>query len=270
MSGPKVGPAPRSLRLSGIQTAALARRSLVAEWRQLFSVLPGLVFPLLLAAVYTRQFQRALGLPGFPEVESFLDFILPASILQAVSFGASSAGTELALDIENGFLDRLLASPVARIPVLVGRLAGAAIVAAGKTLVIVAVFMVFGAEIAGGPAAVLVLLAVSSLLVLVIGGISQVLAIRTGSQEAVGATFPLIFVTIFMSSAFFPTNLMSGWFRVVAQNNPITWIVDPLRRLVVVGWSWTDAAATLGIPAVCAVGTVGAALAALQRKLSRP
>ena len=270
MSGLPPDPSPRSLRLSVAQTAVLARRSLVAEWRQLFSVLPGLVFPLLLAAVYTKQFQRALDLPGFPEVESFLDFILPASILQAVSFGASSAGMELALDIENGFLDRLLASPVARVPVLVGRLAGAAIVAAGKTLVIVAVFMVFGAEIAGGPAAVLVLLAVSSLLVLVIGGISQVLAIRTGSQEAVGATFPLIFVTIFMSSAFFPTSLMSGWFRVVAQNNPITWIVDPLRRLVVVGWSWTDAAAALGIPAVCAVGTVGAALAALQRKLSRP
>ena len=270
MSGLPPDPSPRSLRLSVAQTAVLARRSLVAEWRQLFSVLPGLVFPLLLAAVYTKQFQRALDLPGFPEVESFLDFILPASILQAVSFGASSAGMELALDIENGFLDRLLASPVARVPVLIGRLAGAAIVAAGKTLVIVAVFMVFGAEIAGGPAAVLVLLAVSSLLVLVIGGISQVLAIRTGSQEAVGATFPLIFVTIFMSSAFFPTTLMSGWFRVVAQNNPITWIVDPLRRLVVVGWSWTDAAAALGIPAVCAVGTVGAALAALQRKLSRP
>ena len=270
MNGPKVGPGPRFLRLIGVQTAALARRSLVAEWRQLFSVLPGLVFPLLMAAVYTRQFHRALGLPGFPEVESFLDFILPASILQAVAFGASSAGTELALDIENGFLDRLLVSPVARIPVLVGRLAGAAIVAAGKTLVIVAVFVMFGAEIAGGPAAVLILLAVSSLLVLVIGGISQVLAIRTGSQEAVGATFPLIFVTIFMSSAFFPTSLMSGWFRMVAQNNPITWIVDPLRRLVVVGWSWTDAVAALGIPAVCAVGTVGAALAALQRKLSRP
>ena len=270
MSGLPPDPSPRSLRLSVAQTAVLARRSLVAEWRQLFSVLPGLVFPLLLAAVYTKQFQRALDLPGFPEVESFLDFILPASILQAVSFGASSAGMELALDIENGFLDRLLASPVARVPVLIGRLAGAAIVAAGKTLVIVSAFMVFGAEIAGGPAAVLVLLVVSSLLVLVIGGISQVLAIRTGSQEAVGATFPLIFVTIFMSSAFFPTNLMSGWFRVVAQNNPITWIVDPLRRLVVVGWSWTDAAAALGIPTVCAVGTVGAALVALQRKLSRP
>ena len=80
----------------------------------------------------------------------------------------------------------------------------------------------------------------------------------------------MIFVTIFMSSAFFPTSLMSGWFRGVAQNNPITWIVDPLRRLVVVGWSWTDAAIALGIPAVCAVGTVGAALAALQRKLSQP
>ena len=55
MNGPKVGYGPRSLRLIGVQTAALARRSLVAEWRQLFSVLPGLVFPLLMAAVYTRQ-----------------------------------------------------------------------------------------------------------------------------------------------------------------------------------------------------------------------
>lgn len=263
-------PASPPLRLAGVQTVALARRSLVAEGRQLFSVLPGLFFPLMLAAVYTNQFQRVLGLPGFPEVESFLDFILPASILQAVSFGASSAGTELALDIENGFFDRLLASPVARVPILIGRLAGAAVVAAGKTLVIVALFVVFGAEIAGGVAAVLVLVVVSFLLVLVIGGVSQVLAINTGSQEAVGATFPLIFVMIFMSSAFFPTSLMSGWFRLVAENNPITWIVDPLRDLVVTGWSWTDAAAALGIPAVCAVATVGAALGALRRKLGRP
>jgi ABC-2 type transport system permease protein len=253
----------------GSQTAELARRSVLAERRQLLNILPGLVFPLLLAAVYSRQFSRALAMPGFPEVDSFLDFILPACVVQAVSFGATAAGTELALDIENGFFDRLVASPVARFPILVGRLAGASLVAAIKAAVLVAVFLAFGAEVKGGPAAVLVIMAMAALLVLAIGGVGQVLAIRTGSQEAVAATFPLVFVGIFMSSAFFPTALMSGWFRVVAENNPITWVIDPTRRLVIAGWSTGDAIQAMVVPAAVALVTVSLAIRALHRKLGR-
>lgn len=255
---------------AGSQTWELTRRSVVGERRQLLSVMPGLVFPLLLAAVYTKQFSRVLDMPGFPEVDSFLDFILPACIVQAVSFGATAAGSELALDMENGFLDRLLASPVARWPILLGRLAGAAVVASAKTIVILALFLVFGARVAGGPAAMLVLVAVAALLVLVIGGLAQVMAFRTGSQEAVGATFPLIFVSIFMSSAFFPTNLMSGWFKVVAENNPLSWIINPVRRLVINGWSSADALQALGLPAALAAVTISAAVMALNRRLATP
>lgn len=258
------------LRLMGVQTLELARRSVVNERRQLLSVTPGLVFPLLLAAVYSQQFRRVLALPGFPEVDSFLDFVLPACVIQAVSFGATAAGSELALDIENGFLDRLLASPVARVPILLGRLGGSSVVAAIKTVIIIAVFLFFGAEVAGGPAAMLVIVGMSSLLVLAVGGIAQVMAIRTGSQEAVNACFPLIFVTIFMSSAFFPTNLMSGWFRVVAENNPLTWVIDPVRRLVIEGWATGDAVQALGLPAILAAATIGAALLSLRRRLAAP
>ena len=262
MAGPGLAMAVR-------QTLELARRSVVAERRQLVNVLPGLIFPLLLAAVYSGQFSRALAMPGFPKVDSFLDFILPACIVQAVSFGATAAGTELALDIENGFFDRLIASPVARFPILIGRLAGACLVAAIKAAVLVAVFLAFGAEVKGGPAAVLVIMAVAALLVLAIGGVGQILAIRTGSQEAVAATFPLVFVGIFMSSAFFPTALMSGWFRVVAENNPITWVIDPTRQLVISGWSTADALQAMAVPAAISVVTVSLAVRALHRKLGR-
>ena len=137
------------LRLAGAQTLALTRRSVVTEWRQLGNVLPGIVFPLLLAAVYTHQFERVILLPGFPVVDSFLDFVLPASLVQSVSFGATEAGTELARDIENGFFDRLRSSPCGRLPLLLGRLGGALVVAAAKGVCIVAIFLVFGAEIAG-------------------------------------------------------------------------------------------------------------------------
>ena len=159
------------------QTVVLAQRSLTSELRQLATVLPGLLFPLLLAFTYTEQFERVLSLPGFPEVDSFLDFLLPATVLQMVSFGASNSGTELALDIENGFMDRLLASPVARVPVLIGRVAGSALLAGIKTAIIVLVFLADGARISSGFAGFIVLTLSASLLVVVIGGLSQILAI---------------------------------------------------------------------------------------------
>ena len=133
--------AATGLRLAGVQTLALTRRSVITEWRQLGNVIPGIVFPLLLAAVYTHQFTRAILLPGFPVVDSFLDFVLPASLVQSVSFGATEAGTELARDIENGFFDRLRASPCTRLPLLLGRLCGAVVVAAAKGILIIAIFL---------------------------------------------------------------------------------------------------------------------------------
>ena len=185
-----------------------------------------------------------------------------------MSFGATEAGTELARDIENGFFDRLRASPCTRLPLLLGRLGGAVVVATAKGVLIIAIFLLFGTEIAGGPAAAVVLVAAAVLLVVAIGGLGQVLAILTGSQEAVNATFPLVFTSIFMSSAFFPTNLMSGWFRDVAEANPVTWIIDPVRRLVLEGWSWSDVGQALVVPLAISVVTVTMAVVALNRKLS--
>ena len=76
-----------------------------------------MIFPLVLAAIYGAQFSRATELPGFPEVDSFLQFILPASILQGVAFNAGDAGTGMATDIQNGFFDRLMSSPTSRLAV---------------------------------------------------------------------------------------------------------------------------------------------------------
>ena len=70
-----------------------------------------------------------------------------------------------------------------------------------------------------------------------------------------------------MSSAFFPTNLMSGWFRQVAEANPVTWIIDPVRRLIHEGWSWSDVGQALGVPLVISAVTVTMAVFTLNRKL---
>lgn len=264
MRGAKAGPVTAG---ATVQALALSRRSILGTFRQPQNWIPGFAFPLLLAAVYAAQFQRATQLEGFPEVDSFLQFLLPATVLQACIFGAVNGASDLALDIENGFFDRLLAAPVSRTSILVGRLSGSALFAAVQAAVIMVVFLAFGARAEGGVAAVVVILAVAVLLAVAIGALAAALALRTGSQEAVQSVFPLLFVLIFVSSAFFPTSTMTGWYRVLAERNPITWVMDPTRNLTIVGWDTGEALAAVVLSALLAVAAVGVALVALRRRL---
>lgn len=251
------------------QARALARRSVVGTLRQPQVWLPGLLFPMFIAAVNTSTMGRSTSIPGFPEVDSLLDFLLPASITQSVLFGGLTAGSDTATDIQTGFFDRLLASPVARTSILLGRLAGAAATGACQALVFIAVYAIFGARVAGGPVAILLLVVYAMVLALVIGGFAAMLALRTGSAEAVQNVFPLTFISLFISSAFFPTELMSGVYRSIATRNPVTWMVDGMRHQVIVGLDWSEAALSLAVAAVLAVLAVYGANAALRARLRK-
>ena len=236
--------------------------------RQPQVIVPSLFFPLFFAALNSAAFDRVTSQQaGFgSQFDSFLDFLLAATVLQGVVFGSTQAGTEMANDIEIGFFDRLLASPVSRTSILVGRLAGGAALAAAQALFFTAVLVLFGATMAGiGPLAVLVV--TSALLGVGIGGFGVVLGIRTGSAEAVQGSFPLIFVLMFTSSAFFPRELMTGWYRTVATYNPVSWILEALRDLQTLGWSGQDAAVAVGVSAAIAALSVLAGLRALNRRL---
>ena len=251
------------------QARALGARSARGIARQPETWLPSLIFPLLIAGVNNSAMARAVALPGFPPVDSVLQFLLPATIVQGVMFGAVSGGSDLALDIENGFFERLLASPVARSAILVGRLVGGAALAVCQAVFFVVVFALFGARVEGGPAAVVVLAGMAVLVTLMIGGITAAIGVRTGKQESVDSTFPLVFILLFMSSAFFPTALMSGWYQQVAEHNPLSWMIDGARELVIYGFSWDAALVALAVPAVLAVFTIGLAVRQMQRRLER-
>jgi ABC-2 type transport system permease protein len=249
------------------QTLALSRRAVVGLIRQPQVVVPSLFFPLFFTALNSAAFERATNLPQFPDVDSFLDFLLPATILQGVIFGATSAGVEMATDVQNGFFDRLLTSPVSRISILIGRLAGGATLGGVQALVFVAVLLPFGASVKGGVLGLLVLILVGMLLGLGIGGFGVAMGLRTGSAEAVQGSFPLLFVLMFTSSAFFPRELMTGWYQDVAGINPISWMVEGLRELVTEDFSVEPAARAVLIAASLGVATVTLSLGQLRRRL---
>ena len=215
----------------------LSHRSILGMIRQPQSWAPGLFFPLLLAAVYASQFSKAVTIEGFP----FQD---------------------VAADIENCFMDRLLVSPVSRGSILLSRLASAFIYGVAQAAVLIAILVLFGANIAGGASSIISLVFIAALLSVSMGSFGIAIALRTGSQEVVQSTFPLIFVAVFVSSAFFPVQLMDGWYGAIARKNPLTWVIDPTRRMVIHGFTWTDLGQSLGI--VLAIASIGIALSIRQ------
>jgi ABC-2 type transport system permease protein len=248
------------------QAQALARRSINGTLRQPQVWLPGLLFPMFIAAVNTSTMGRAVQIPGFPHVDSLLDFLLPASITQSVLFGGLTAGSDTATDIQTGFFDRLLATPVSRTSILVGRLAGASVTGAFQATVFMVVYGIFGVRLAGGVGAAILLIGYAMVLALVIGGFAAMLALRTGSAEAVQNVFPLTFIGLFISSAFFPTELMHGIYRSIATRNPVTWMVDGMRHQVIVGLDWSEAAVSFVVAgALAAVAVLSAHRALLAR-----
>lgn len=250
------------------QTAAMSWRAVLAMLRQPALAVPALAFPLLFVAINTSALGETTGLPGFPDVESFLDFALAGALVQGVLFGSVMGATALAADIESGFFDRLLVCPTARSSILVGRLAGAMAYGSAQTLFFVAVLVPFGLTVASGVGGVLVLACSGALTALAAGGIMSAMALRTGSSDAVQSAFPLMFILLFFSSAFFPRQLMDGAYATVADLNPISHLVEGCRGLVIDGVEPGHVARALGIPGGLALVTVTVALRSLAKRVA--
>jgi ABC-2 type transport system permease protein len=251
------------------QIGWIARRSVRRTLRQPALIVPVIVFPLFLLAVNASGLHAATKLPGFP-TDNYLSFAMSVSFMQGALFAATTAGAELATDIETGFLNRLALTPLRGVGILVGQLAGAVLVALLASVVYLVVALIAGADLRSGAGGAVVLLALSTLIGIAFGAIGLVMALRTGSSEAVQGLFPLMFVVFFLSSINLPRNLIqTDWFRTVATYNPVSYMVEGLRSLVITGWDAQALALGFGIAAaIAALGFAGAARA-LRTRLTR-
>ncbi len=251
------------------QIGFVARRSLNKVLRQPAMVVPSLVFPLFLMALNSGGLARATDIPGFP-TDSYVNFALGMTFMQGALFAAINAGTELATDIQTGFLNRLQMTPLTRTAILIGQLSGALALGAISAVTYIVVGLVFGAHLESGIAGVPVLLALALLTALGLGAIGSAMAAATGSAEAVQGLFPLLFVLLFLSSSSLPRELISvDWFRTVATYNPFSYLIEGNRSLIITGWD--GAALWKGFATAGAITVVGLALAArgLKTRMGR-
>jgi ABC-2 type transport system permease protein len=191
------------------------------------------IFPTLFLAVNVGGLTRTTDLPGFPDVNGFLDFQLAAAMTQALMLGGVSTGIATALDIEGGFFDRLVAAPIPRVAIVLGRLLANAAIA----LVIVAYFLVlglvFGAHIEGGVPGVLAVTLIGVIAGTGFGAIGVMIALRARNASTVQGIFPIVFVVLFVSSAFFPRGLLTSPVDVIAEYNPLSYVAEGLRDPII-------------------------------------
>jgi ABC-2 type transport system permease protein len=243
------------------QVGEVARRSVLRTLRQPAQVVPALIFPLFLLAVNTGGLQRATRIPGFP-TDSYLTFALAIPFMQGALFSVMNAGTDLARDVETGFLNRLALTPLRGPALLSGLLAGAVVMGMLQA--------VTGASFAAGVLGVLVIFALSICMTIAFGAIGLFAALRTGSGEAIQGLFPLFFVSLFLSSMSLPRNLIQAdWFREIATYNPVSYLIEAIRSLLITGWDGKALALGFGIAVTIGVVAMTAASAALRTRLVR-
>jgi ABC-2 type transport system permease protein len=247
----------------------IAGRSVRRTLRQPALIVPVILFPLMLLAINASGLDVTKKIPNFP-ADSYLDFALVVTFMQGGLFAATTAGTELATDIETGFLNRLQLTPLRAPAILIGQLAGAMVVAFIASVVYLVVGLLAGAQVKAGVGGALVLIALSMLVALAFGGLGAIIGARTGSAQAVQGMFPLLFVFFFLSSMNLPRNLIEAdWFRTIASWNPVSYLVEGLRSLVITGWDGTALWRCLVTAiAISVVGFAGAS-SSLRTRMAR-
>jgi ABC-2 type transport system permease protein len=238
-TAPLVQPVPRGPGAFLADTATLYARSLLKLWRRPIMLYFSLVQPMIWLLLFGQLFNRITRFPGADEAfggKSYFQFFMPAVILQTILFGAAQSGIGIIADMDSGFLDKLLTTPVSRMAILLGKILGDLTRMLIQALVIVALTWGFGQLQAErvryeyGIPGILGALGVAILVALALAGFHVFVALRTRNTEtafliANFLTLPLLFT----SSAQLPLQLLPEWLQVVARFNPVTYAIDVMR-----------------------------------------
>ncbi len=236
---------------------SVAGRALRSIPREPEAVVPALVVPVFFFVVNVGSLQDVTEtrFPGF----DFKAFQLPVAIIFAVT-GISRAST-LVTDIQSGYFDRLLMTPVRRLALLLGLMVADFALVVALSVPVVILGLLLGVEFVTGLAGMVVFILLAGAWGVVFTGFPYAIALKTGNPAAVNSSFILFFPFAFLTTAFLPREAMTGWLDTIAGYNPVTYLLDGLRALVTEGWVGEDL--LQGVLAVAGVGAVSMTLALL-------
>ena len=219
-------------------TTVLGSRALREARRTPDALLPTLLIPLFFLVVNVGQAAKIFPAASTPwlQGQSYAAFQLPSCILLAASFG--TAALYLVEEIENGYLDKLRATPVPRTSIVAGRLTSEAVKSCGMTFVIVLISFAFGVHIASGPIGLVLLIALAAFWAIGYSGFLQFVALKTRSGAATNSAGLVFFPLLFLTPNFVPRDLLAPQMELAATLNPVTYVMEAMRSLILVDLDW--------------------------------
>jgi ABC-2 type transport system permease protein len=213
----------------------LAVRSLTTLLRTPEALLPPVAISIFFLVIYQSTLGKAADfIPGIGG--SYLGFILPLSIVSGSLSGSGIAAQNLVRDIERGYFDKLLLTPVRRSALLLAPILAGAVILGIQSTIVVSAGLLLGLKPATGFLGLLVVIGLGVLLGLGFAGFTVSAALGSGSAAATqGASF-LFFPLTFLAPTFVPMSLLSGWLEIAAKVNPITYVLQAMRALLNTGW----------------------------------
>lgn len=218
------------------QIVMLTWRNLLTIFRTPEAIVPPIGISIFFLVIYESTLGGAAGfLPGLAG-KSYLGFILPLSIVSASLSGAGIAAQNLVRDLESGYFDKLLLTPVSRAALLLGPILAGAVILGIQASIVVIIGLLLGLDPATGLGGILAMIGLSILLGTGFAGFTVSAALGSGSAAATqGASF-IFFPLTFLTASFVPLDLLSGWLKTAATLNPITYVLEAMRSLMLSGW----------------------------------
>lgn len=230
-------PAPRESQTGFLKQVLLVTwRNLVTIFRTPEALLPPLVISIFFLVIYESTLGGAANFIPNLSGNSYLGFILPLSIVSSALSGSGIAAQNLVRDIERGYFDKLLLTPVNRAVLLLGPILAGSVILGIQAAIVVGVALVMGLEPATGISGLLVVIGLAILLGTGFAGFTVSAALGSGSAAATqGASF-IFFPLTFITASFVPLDLLDGWLKTAARFNPITYVLEGMRALLNSGW----------------------------------
>lgn len=218
------------------QILLLTRRNLTAIFRTPEALLPPIAISVFFLFIYESTLGEAAGfVPGLRGA-SYLGFILPLSIVSSALAGAGLASQNLVRDIESGYFDKLLLTPVSRAALLLGPILAGALILGIQTSIVIGVGLLLGLEPVTGLGGLLAVVGLAILLGVGFAGFTVSAALGSGSAAVTQSAGFIFFPLTFLTASFVPLELLDGWLATAAQVNPITYVLEGMRDIINVGW----------------------------------
>jgi ABC-2 type transport system permease protein len=233
-------------------TTVLGARALREMRRTPEALLPTLLIPMFFLVVNVGQAGKIFPKStDFLHGQSYAAFTLPSSLLLAASFG--SAALFLVEEIEGGYFDKLRATPVARTAIVLGRLVAEAVKGLGIASLLVLLALPFGIRIASNVLGFLLLILLASSWGVVYSGFMQLIALKTRSAAATNSGGLIFFPLLFLTPNFVPRGMLTHPMEVAATYNPVTYVMEGMRSLILENFNWGRIGAGFLVVAVAGV-----------------